>query len=29
MTLNALEVLQTPGKRRLILLTVTDIEGDG
>jgi len=25
-TLNALEVLQTPGKRRLILLTVTDIE---
>ena len=28
MTLNALELLQTPGKRRLMLLTVTDIEGD-
>ena len=26
-TLNALELLQTPGKRRLMLLTVTDIEG--
>jgi PAS domain-containing protein len=26
-TLNALELVQTPGKRRLILLTVTDIGG--
>jgi two-component system CheB/CheR fusion protein len=26
-TLNALELLQIPGKRRLMLLTVTDIEG--
>ena len=25
-TLNALELLQTPEKRRLMLLTVTDIE---